>query len=88
MPYSEHPKLSLYHRSFCLFCARVIRVIKGRNLKIDGKNIWQDADALSELEQATGRTTVPVLRIESADGEVMWMPESGDIVRYLSSLRV
>ena len=67
-----------------MFCSRVINVIKGLNIDIDGKNIWQDRDALQELELATGRATVPVLRIETADGEVMWMPESNDIVRYLS----
>ena len=83
----ERPKLSLYHRNFCLFCSRVINAIKGLDIEIDGKNIWKDSDALRELEQATGRSTVPVLRIESADGEVTWMPESSDIVRYLSSLR-
>ena len=67
-----------------MFCSRVINVIKGLNIDIDGKNIWQDRDALQELELATGRATVPVLRIETADGEVTWMPESNDIVRYLS----
>ena len=70
-----------------MFCSRVINVIKGLNIDIDGKNIWQDRDALQELELATGRATVPVLRIETADGEVTWMPESNDIVRYLSSCR-
>jgi glutaredoxin 2 len=87
MPESEHPKLSLYHRNFCMFCSRVINVIKNLDIDIDGKNIWQNSDALRELEQATGRVTVPVLRIELADGEVMWMPEAGDIVRYLSAYR-
>jgi glutaredoxin 2 len=67
-----------------MFCSRVINVIKCLNIDIDGKNIWQDRDALQELELATGRATVPVLRIETADGEVTWMPESNDIVRYLS----
>ena len=36
-----------------------------------------------ELADALGRTTVPVLRIETAEGEVRWMPESADIVEYL-----
>jgi glutaredoxin 2 len=33
--------------------------------------------------EATGRRTVPVLRIEHDDGRVEWMPESADIVDYL-----
>jgi glutaredoxin 2 len=88
MPESEHPKLSLYHRNFCMFCSRVIHAIKNLDIDIDGKNIWQNSDALRELEQATGRATVPVLRIELANGEVTWMPESSDIVRYLSGYRI
>lgn len=79
-------KLSLYHHGFCFFCSRVIRTIKQQKLAVESKNVWQDEAALSELRQATGRTTVPILRIESSQGEVSWMPESNDIVRYLKSL--
>jgi glutaredoxin 2 len=86
MSRSAHPKLSLYHRNFCMFCSRVISVINQLNLDIDGKNIWQDGEALRDLEVATGRSTVPVLRIELANGEVTWLAESNDIVRYLGTL--
>lgn len=82
----NQPRLSLYHRSFCMFCSRVIGVINRLSLDIDDKNIWKDERALMELQQATGRSTVPVLRIESQDGSVTWMPESNDIVQYLSEL--
>lgn len=84
---SELPKLSLYHRNFCWFCARVINVVKGLDLEIEGRNIWKDQQAMQDLEQATGRSTVPVLRIESADGTVKWMPESNDIIQYLRGLK-
>ena len=80
------PRLSLYHRNFCMFCSRVIGVINQLGIDIDDKNIWKDENALLELQQATGRSTVPVLRIESGDGKVTWMPESADIVQYLSRL--
>ena len=40
---------------------------------------------LQELRDARGRTTVPVLRITSPDGNERWMPESSDIVRYLQT---
>jgi glutathione S-transferase len=33
--------------------------------------------------KATGRQTVPCLRIERADGSVEWMHESEDINAYL-----
>lgn len=87
MSHSEMPKLSLYHRNFCWFCSRVISEIKSLDLEIEGKNVWQDSDALHELQQATGRTTVPVLRIET-EGAVTWLPESEDIVQYLNTLKV
>jgi len=82
----NQPKLSLYHRSFCMFCSRVISVINRLNIEIDDKNIWKDERALQELQQATGRSTVPVLRIEDPNGGISWMPESNDIVQYLSEL--
>lgn len=83
---SNTPSLSLYHRSFCMFCSRVIGVVNQLQIEIDDKNIWKDEQALRELQLATGRSTVPVLRIESADGKVTWMPESNDIVLYLSEV--
>ena len=88
MSQSALPKLSLYHRNFCWFCSSVLHEIKALDMEseVEGRNIWQDAEALQELEQATGRTTVPVLRIENTDGKVTWMPESSDIVQYLHSL--
>ena len=43
-----------------------------------------EAEAFRELLQATGRTTVPCLRIERGD-EVQWMFESMDIIRYLAA---
>lgn len=86
MSQSEWPKLSLYHRNFCFFCNRVISVINSLEMQVDDRNIWQDEEALQELQLATGRSTVPVLRIEAADGAVTWLPESADIVRYLGAL--
>ena len=37
------------------------------------------------IAAALGRGTVPVLRIEGDDGEVEWLPESAEIVRYLEA---
>ena len=35
------------------------------------------------LMQGGGKTQVPCLRIEQANGEVQWMYESDDIIAYL-----
>ncbi len=73
-------KLRLYHFDSCPYCARVRRAVKDLGLDVELVNIHRDPAARTELVAATGRQTVPVLRIE--DGDV-WMPESGDILRYL-----
>ena len=73
----------LYVRDYCGFCHRVTRVIDRLGLNVEIRNIWQSAEAESELLQATGRHTVPVLRIMDASGDSRWLPESSEIVRYL-----
>ena len=80
-PHSD--RLALYHFEACPFCARVRRVVDELGIEVELRDIHADRSSLEELRQARGRTTVPVLRITSADGEERWMPESADIVRYL-----
>ena len=75
--------LSLYGYPQCPFCARVLRAIEELDLEIPLLNTRQDATHREAVVEATGRGTVPVLKIEGADGEVRWMPESADIIRYL-----
>ena len=75
--------LSLYGYPQCPFCARVLRAIEELDLEIPLQNTMQEASNRQAVVEATGRGTVPVLRIEAADGEVRWLPESADIIRYL-----
>jgi glutaredoxin 2 len=79
-------KLSLYHYFSCPFCALVRRVVDRLGLPIELRDILESSQRRQELVDATGRRTVPCLRIESEDGEVQWMHESRDIVAYLESL--
>ncbi|MBW2222756.1 MAG: glutathione S-transferase N-terminal domain-containing protein [Deltaproteobacteria bacterium] len=58
-------------------------VIGELGLDVEMRNIYEDKTRREELREARGRTTVPVLRITSGDGQVRWMPESADIIRYL-----
>lgn len=86
MPSSEATsgdKLALYTMSFCPFSWRVSRAIKRLGLDVEMRDVLMHPGLRGELVQATGRTTVPVLWIQSADGEVRWMPESADIIDYL-----
>jgi len=85
---AEEPKtdrLALYHFDGCPFCMRVRRMIDELGLDVELRNIHEGRTHLDELREARGRTTVPVLRITSADGEDRWMPESTDIIRYLQA---
>jgi glutaredoxin 2 len=77
--------LALYHFDGCPFCMRVRRAIDATGIDVELRNIYEEPGYLQELRDARGRTTVPVLRITSPDGEERWMPESSDIVRYLQA---
>jgi len=76
-------ELALYHSPTCLYCMMVRRAIDRLGVKVELLNVDQDADALAQLIEGGGRRTVPCLRIDSDDGQRVWMYESADIVAYL-----
>ena len=76
-------RLALYQFDSCPFCQRVRDAMARLGTSIELRDIQRDAGRRQELIEATGRATVPVLRIEEPTGEVRWMPESLDIVRFL-----
>ncbi len=85
---SDSPKedsLALYYFATCPFCRRVLAALDGLDVDVELRNIHEQDQYRDELVAARGRATVPVLRIESPDGDVRWMPESRDIVKYLES---
>ncbi len=75
--------LALYQFDSCPFCQRVRDSLTRLGVEIELRDIRSNEAHLRELEQATGRRTVPVLRIEAQTGNVRWLPESGDIVEFL-----
>ncbi|MXX15849.1 MAG: glutaredoxin [Gammaproteobacteria bacterium] len=80
--------LTLYARGGCWYCHSVLRAIERLGLDVEVRNIWESEEAARELLQATGRLTVPVLRIHDAGGDIRWLPESADIIRYLEARAV
>ena len=81
---SDAPALTLYHYWGCPFCMMVERVIDDLGLEVERLDILRDDQARKDLIAATGRKTVPVLKI--GDGpDARWMPESRDIIRWLKS---
>ena len=79
-------KLSLYHYFGCSFCHRVRQAIDQLGVEVELRDILSSSDCQRELVDATGRQTVPCLRIESEDGAVEWMHESSEIIAYLRRL--
>ena len=59
------------------------QAMKRQGLKIETRDVKHDASAGKELLSGGGDLKVPCLRIEDGEGEVRWMYESGDIIRYL-----
>ena len=55
--------LSLYHYRGCMWCAMVQRALDQLGLEIEQCDIHEDPVRLRELVEATGRRTVPCLRI-------------------------
>ena len=80
---SNPSRMSLYHNPHCPYCERVRSAARRLGLDLPLRDIEEDSTRREELVKATGRQTVPCLRIESEDGSVQWMHESGDIVAYL-----
>jgi glutaredoxin len=76
-------QLTLYQFKTCPFCMKVRRAGKRLTLNIEKRDAQHNADARRELQQATGKTQVPCLKIVNADGSVTWMQDSGAIIRYL-----
>ena len=74
----------LYKTDLCGFCHRVRRFCASHDIELPVVDVNADRDAFRELLEATGRTTVPCLRIERGD-DVEWMFESSDIMEYLKA---
>jgi glutathione S-transferase len=77
------PKLALYYSKYCFFCQKVLMFLRGKDLDLDLRST-SDREHAQALMQGGGKTQVPCLAIEQADGSVEWMYESDDIIRYLS----
>ena len=81
---TEKTAPKIYVRNYCGYCYKVVHAIKTMKLEIDIKNIWVDANSKTDLVNATGSSRVPVLRYTNELGQDIWLPESDDIINYLS----
>lgn len=76
------PKLALYYSKYCFFCQKVLMFLRGEKRELELRSTSERSHA-EALMQGGGKTQVPCLRIEQADGSIQWMYESNDIISYL-----
>jgi len=79
----EPAGFSLYTDDGCPYCTRVREAMARLDLRIELRDVVANARHARALKRATGRRTVPCLRIDAPSGEALWMHESRDIVEYL-----
>ena len=75
--------LTLYTRPRCAYCDLVRDVISEIGINVEERNIWEKEQWRDEILAAQGKDTVPILRRDSTNGNIYWLPESDAIVRYL-----
>ena len=75
----------LFKTDICPFCGMVRRFLDSKKIELPMRDTMRDPDARAELVAGGGRPTVPCLKITKASGEVEWMYESMDIMRYLDA---
>ncbi|GAA0542281.1 glutathione S-transferase N-terminal domain-containing protein [Rheinheimera aquimaris] len=78
-------QLQLYQFNACPFCIRVRKEIARLNLPVEKRDAQRNNEYRQLLANEGGRVKVPCLRIENAAGNVQWLYESADIIKYLNS---
>lgn len=76
-------KLALYHFKTCPFCIKVRHEVGRLSLPIELRDAQHDPEHRAVLLQGGGKVQTPCLRISDAQGQVQWLYESNDIIRYL-----
>lgn len=66
---------------------RVKSFLSQEGIDIPMRNTVMDISAYKELVGGGGRATVPCLRIERDDGQIEWLYESLDIIRFIREFK-
>ncbi|MBV1877751.1 MAG: glutathione S-transferase N-terminal domain-containing protein [Pseudomonadales bacterium] len=75
--------VALYHFAACPYCARTRKATNNLGLQIEKRDIRLDSQHRQDLLNGGGKGQVPCLKIESKSGQVEWLYESENIIRYL-----
>ena len=81
---TQTASLALYQYKACPFCVKVRRAMKRHSLAIETRDAKRCDTRRDELLAGGGQLKVPCLRME-INGQISWMYESADIIRYLDA---
>jgi len=79
----ECTQLALYHFKTCPFCIKVRHELSRLSLPVQLRDAQHEGDFRTELLLNGGKVQTPCLRIADAQGNVEWLYESSDIIKYL-----
>ncbi|MCW8891496.1 MAG: glutathione S-transferase N-terminal domain-containing protein [Sedimenticola sp.] len=80
---TQTARLALYQFKACPFCVKVRRFLKQHSLNIETRDAKGNPLFREELLKGGGEIKVPCLRIEDEQGDIRWMYESAEIMKYL-----
>lgn len=75
--------LALYQFSTCPFCIKVRQEMRRLSLPIEKRDAQHNSAHRAELQQGSGATKVPCLKITDTTGQTRWLQDSATIVAYL-----
>ena len=76
-------KLALYHFKTCPFCIKVRHEMARLSLPIALRDAQHDTKHRDDLLNGGGKIQTPCLQITDDRGNVQWLYESNDIIKYL-----
>jgi glutaredoxin len=75
--------LALYQFNTCPFCIKVRQEMRRLSLPIEKRDAQHHVANRNELQEGSGATKVPCLKITEANGETRWLQDSNAIVAHL-----
>ncbi|MDO8206811.1 MAG: glutathione S-transferase N-terminal domain-containing protein [Gallionella sp.] len=79
----ECKKLALYHFKTCPFCIKVRHEMARLSLQIALRDAQHDPEHRAGLLHGGGKIQTPCLQVTDQLGNVQWIYESKDIIKYL-----
>jgi len=75
--------MALYQFNTCPFCIKTRQEMRRLSLPIEKRDAQHNSANRDELQQGSGATKVPCLKITEANGQARWLQDSNAIVAHL-----